>query len=269
MESAVCNLCNNTNYTVVTEVNGQRLVRCTRCSLVYVNPRRSEDEISSQYKEHYHTQRVVTSRLTTDSDIAREVASNEPRAREIIKLAGAKGKLLDIGCSAGFFIAQLKQRGWDAKGIDVSDWAAAFAREKHGVEVLKGNIDDIQVHERFDIITMYHTLEHLPSPLQTLQKVWGMLNDSGMLIVKGPNLASFDRLWFGKRWDGFADRTHLYYFTPATYRALLEKSGFVVEKIHYRYWNPLPAVRPLSLIGMVLQLKGRDCTVIARKVPKR
>lgn len=94
-------------------------------------------------------------------------------------MVGNKGKLLDIGCGVGFYIACLKRYGWDVKGIDISEWATEFARKKLELNVFTGTVEGNQFNEKFDIITMYHKLEHLPVPLRTLIKVSEILSDNG------------------------------------------------------------------------------------------
>jgi hypothetical protein len=94
---------------------------------------------------------------------------------------------------------------------------------------------------------MYHNLEHLPDPLKTLKRVSKLLSDDGILIIKGPNLASFDRIWHGDKWRGYSDKSHLYYFTPKTYQMMLEKAGFSVQKIIFQYWDPVTHLMEIRL----------------------
>ncbi|GAH46903.1 unnamed protein product [marine sediment metagenome] len=234
-------------------------------------------------------------------EIEEEISKNIGRVEEIVKQFGKEGELLDIGCSAGFFIACLKRYGWDVRGIDISEWATNFAREKLDLDVLMGSIEDVEISDRFDVITMYHILEHLPHPLQSLKKVSEILSNDGVLVVKGPNLASFDRIWHGTNWRGYTDQSHLYYFTPKTYQMLLERAGFLIQKIVFQYWDPISHLKEIKLgdgiradhpsdvfekfyrskkynnlifkgiykIGCVmaklLNLKGRDLTIYAKK----
>ncbi len=281
------------------EINGYRLVKHKRCGLVYLNPRPTQQEINEEYSAEYHVGRLLRQEPKTDEEIEQEINKNNGRAEEIIKQFGSTVKLLDIGCGAGFFIACLERYGWDVTGIDVSDWASGFARDKLGLNVITGSIDDVELDEQFDVVTLYHTLEHLPDPLGSLRKVSKVLNGDGVLVIKGPNLASFDRKWHGKNWRGYDPPFHLYYFTPKTYRKLLEKAGFSVQKVKFQYWglithlqeirlgggmradHPSDAIRRLNktynnlifkgiskvaYIAMrLLNLRGRDLTIYAKK----
>lgn len=208
---------------------------------------------------------------------------------------------MDIGCGAGFFIACLRRYGWDVKGIDIYEWATEFARKKLKLNVFTGIVEDNQFNEKYNIITMYHILEHLPNPIRSLKKVSEIIADVGVLIIKGPNLASFDRLWHGKNWRGYDLPRHLYHFTLQSYRMTLEKAGFSVQKIMFQYWDPVAHLMEIRLgdgirkdhppgsiekfiksgrynnlifkgidkiegiMAKLLNLKGRDLTIYSKK----
>jgi len=239
MEYVNCSLCGQHEYKLFKEIDDYRLVKCKRCGLVYLNPRPTQQEINGKYTAEYHIERLLRQEPKTEEEIEQQINQYVGRAKGVLRECGNEGKLLDIGCSAGFSMACFKRYGWDVMGVDISEWASKFAREKLGLNVFTGSVEEIQFNERFDVITMYHIIEHLPDPLRTLIRVRNLLVDDGLLIVKGPNLASFDRMWHGKKWRGYTDRTHLYYFTPKTYRTILEKAGFTVQRVIFQYWGPV------------------------------
>jgi len=283
------------------EINGYQLARCRQCALVYLNPRPTQQEINEEYSAEYHIERLLRQEPKTEEEIEEEVNKNIGRVEEILREFGQEGKLLDIGCGAGFFIACLRRYGWNVTGIDISEWASKFAREKLRLNILAGSIEDMELNERFDVITMYHVLEHLVNPLAALRKVLQVLDKDGVLAINGPNLASFDRIWHGKNWRGYALRTHLYYFMPKTYRMILAKAGFSVQKIRFEQWDPIAHLMGMRLgdsiradhspeatkrvfdsnikdrlifkgvnrigysMARLLNLKGRDLTIYAKK----
>jgi 2-polyprenyl-3-methyl-5-hydroxy-6-metoxy-1,4-benzoquinol methylase len=302
MEYINCNLCNGKEYKLFKEINGYRLVKCKQCGLVYLNPRPTQQEINEEYSAEYHIERLLGQEPKTEKEIEQEINKNIGRAEEIVKQFGNKGKLLDIGCGTGFFIACLKRYGWKVTGMDISEWASKFAREKLGLNVFTGSVEEIQLNERFDVITMYHNLEHLPYPLKTLKSISEILTPNGVLVIKGPNLASFDRIWHGKCWRGYTDPSHLFYFTPKTYCRIIEKVGFSVQKTIFQYWDPVAhlmetrlgdgaradhppdAIKKIRenerynnfifkgihkigyIMAKLLNLKGRDLTIYAKKM---
>ncbi len=257
--------------------------------------------MKGKYTIEYYKKRGIIQESQTKEGIEEEINKNIGRAEEIVKQFGKEGKLLDIGCGAGFFIACLKRYGWDVRGIDISEWATNFAREKLDLHVLMGSIEDVEISDQFDVITMYHILEHLSHPLQSLKKVSEKLSNDGVLVVKGPNLASFDRIWHGTNWRGYTVQYHFYYFTQKTYQMLLERAGFSIQKIVFQYWDPISRLKEIKLgdgiradhpsdvfekfyrskeynnlifkgiykigyvIARLLNLKGRDLTIYAKK----
>jgi len=165
-----CNLCNSNEYKLFKEIDGYRLVKCRNCGLVYLNPRPSQQEIKEKYSAEYHIKRLLKEETKTAKEIEGRINKNIGRAEEIVSQFGNKGKLLDIGCSAGFFITCLRRYGWNVSGIDISEWATEFARKKLELNVFTGTVEDIQYNEKYDIITMYHILEHFPNPIESFKK---------------------------------------------------------------------------------------------------
>ena len=165
-----CNLCNSNEYKLFKEIDGYRLVKCRNCGLVYLNPRPSQQEIKEKYSVEYHIKRLLKGETKTAKEIEGRINKNIGRAEEIVSQFGNKGKLLDIGCSDGFFITCLRRYGWDVSGVDISEWATEFARKKLELNVFTGTVEDIQYNEKYDIITMYHILEHFPNPIESFKK---------------------------------------------------------------------------------------------------
>ncbi len=296
MEYVKCNLCDSRESELFKEINGYQLVKCKHCGLIYLNPRPNHQELNKIYSAAYHIEKILKQDPKTDKAVEIEINKYIGRATEIVNQFGKKGKLLDIGCSAGFFLACLKKYGWDVTGVEISQWASNFARKKLGLKVYTGKVEDVNFSDQFDVITMYHVLEHLPNPSNTLEKVYDILDTNGVLIINGPNFASFDRIWHGKEWRGYDLPFHLYHFTPDTYRAFLEKTGFSVQKIKFQYWNPVIHLMEIGLgdgikadhppetvkvsdnsiflksinkvgfiLAKLLNLKGRDLTIYAKK----
>jgi SAM-dependent methyltransferase len=142
------------------------------------------------------------------------------------------GRLLEIGCATGAFLNGMKkQEGWEVAGVEISDQAAAIARQWYHLDVWTGALEQIDFPENsFDVVTLWDVLEHLPDPIGQLHRVKHLLKSGGYLIVRVPNSASLTAKIFGKYWAGWDAPRHLFVFTPDTLRKMLHSAGY--ELIH-------------------------------------
>jgi 2-polyprenyl-3-methyl-5-hydroxy-6-metoxy-1,4-benzoquinol methylase len=142
------------------------------------------------------------------------------------------GRLLDIGCGNGSYLALVKELGWSGYGIEPNIAAARHASKPLGLEVRRGNFETISYPEKhFDVITMWHSLEHFSNPQKIMAKVRKLLKDDGMLMIGIPNFSSLDRKLFKESWNGLEIPLHAWHFTPNSIQYLLKESGFEVIKI--------------------------------------
>jgi 2-polyprenyl-3-methyl-5-hydroxy-6-metoxy-1,4-benzoquinol methylase len=155
----------------------------------------------------------------------------ETHRTRFIKKVKRSGRLLDVGCGYGYFLAHCKGQGYEVNGLDVSDWAAQYAIEKLGLPVTIGQIADVTFPPQgFDIITMWHFLEHTPDPHLALQKAKSWLKTDGILVVDVPNYEGTDAQHMWEEWTGWSLPYHLWHFTLGNLRQLLHKHGFTVIK---------------------------------------
>lgn len=139
-----------------------------------------------------------------------------------------KGKLLDIGAGTGDFLALAKSNGWHITGIEPSDRAKTIAVKK-GVEFVEST-DSLQA-ESFDVITMWHVLEHVPNLEKQIKELKRLLKPDGTIIVAVPNFRSFDAKYYRRFWAGFDVPRHLWHFSKKAIKQLFLKEKMKVEKI--------------------------------------
>ncbi len=218
-----CNICSSPESTPVTVQNTCALVRCVDCGFVYVNPRPAD----SAYKDLYVD--YLPDRMDDPFAWKRYMAEVFTKTADMIETARPeKGSSLDIGCGFGFFVEEMKERGWKASGIDISAKAVGFASDR-GLDVRLGSIDAPGVAEgSFDAITMFYVLEHLPDPLASLKKVRSLLKPGGVLVIRIPHTTPIVRLLtiIGIKNNLYDPPFHLSDFSPACTRKILEKAGF-------------------------------------------
>lgn len=140
---------------------------------------------------------------------------------------GSPGRLLDFGCGAGFFVEMAQKAGWDAYGVDLGPWAAVAASRRAVFNIRSGELQSVGFQPSwFDVITCMDVVEHLASPVSTMQIIRRYLRPGGVLLVQVPNYAS---LTIRLACDDFRlnePPQHVNYFTPRTLHRLLELTGF-------------------------------------------
>lgn len=238
-ENVKCNLCGNDDYEVIcpstirdddklTADNlsctnpghgrHHRIVRCKNCRLIYANPRDPDSLLPEVYKK---VKDICYSFIVK----SRKKAFAESLAR--IEKIRTGSRLLDIGCYTGVFMEVAGGRGWSACGIEPSEWASGIGRNK-GLDIKNCPADDIEKAEgKFDLITMWDTIEHLGDPYGTLRLCLNKLNPAGAIAITTMRCEGLFYALCGRRWPWFM-RMHLYYFTLGTLTEMLEKTGFKI-----------------------------------------
>jgi SAM-dependent methyltransferase len=228
-----CPLCGSAPCEIVEPTEPPySVVRCSDCDLVYVDPIPDAIELSRHYNHDYYAEWISAQREKRERMWGRRLKSIESMAN--------KGNILDIGCGEGLFLELAKQNGWRVHGTDVSAYATEFVSERLGQNVFCGEIWDAGFNAQdFDVITLWHVLEHTTSPMRTLQEVRKVLKPSGLLVIAVPNLndrlmqAAY-RIVKGRRPRLFSigdKEVHLFHFSVQSLRLLLEKDGFACVKV--------------------------------------
>jgi SAM-dependent methyltransferase len=162
--------------------------------------------------------------------IAEEAGQRETARRllELIERQSPRGELLDVGCWTGFLLAEARDRGWGVTGVEPSEFAASYARERHGLEVQTADLASALLPEqRFQAIVMGDVIEHLVDPAAALARCSELLRDDGVLCLVAPDAGSMIARVLGRRWWSVIP-THVQYFTRTSLARLLARSGFCV-----------------------------------------
>jgi SAM-dependent methyltransferase len=142
------------------------------------------------------------------------------------------GTLLDVGCGSGDFLAVMQSApGWRVVGIEPDQQAAEYARRERGLDVRQGQLPQPEIDgAQFDIITLWHVLEHTPAPQATLAEVRRLLKRNGRLIVAVPAGDSWEARAFGRNWAGYDVPRHMVTFTRPSLERLLKGAGFELKE---------------------------------------
>jgi len=206
------------------------LVKCRGCGLVYVNPRLSEEVIEEGYRSigdkplGWEWQRDYLAyyevRMEADLHRSREFLRKIERYQE-------PGRILDVGCATGALLRAAVERGWEAYGVEVGEWARSFA-QRFQLKVFIGTLEEVRFPDHyFDVVFSHSLLEHLSDPKRTLLEMRRILREEGLLVTAGvPNIDSLTIRLGLDLFSGNKPPAHLYYFNPDTLGKLLRSSAF-------------------------------------------
>lgn len=199
------------------------IVRCARCGHMQVAafpPAQTLDEAYGEVCEGAYLDEEAGQRATAARALDR-----------IERHVARPGTVLDVGCWVGFLLSEAERRGWSARGVEPSEFAARFARERYGLEVQTGGFDGADLPAAaFDCVVMGDVIEHLPDPGRALERTWGLLRPGGVLYLALPDAGSAVARRLGARWWSVLP-THVQYFTRLSLVRLLVARGFAVEWI--------------------------------------
>lgn len=213
------------------------LVKCGNCGLEYLAEVPGQDELSEYYEKQYFTERTdrgYNNYFSTElkSEIERVFKLNliDLDFFEFEKRVKGIKRTLDTGCAAGYFVSYMKDRGWEASGIDVSRDCVEFAKNSQ-LDVVCGDYMAIEFPARFHLITLWATIEHLHNPDEVLEKIHGDLEEEGMLYISTCRTGGLNfKNLFGKNWRYYNFPEHIYFFSRKTIKKLLKQKGFRVTQ---------------------------------------
>jgi SAM-dependent methyltransferase len=200
-------------------------VQCAACGLIYLDPRPDARALLGYYPNDYEAYQTLD-QLGSVARWRRLHALGLLR-RFVTRYVKA-GRLLDVGCATGEFLQEMRGRGWQVGGIELSAQAAAIAHEVYHLEVFTGSIASFDASSAYDVVTLWDVLEHLASPRAGLKQIHQWLRPGGHVILSVPNLESWDARLFGRWWIGWDAPRHFSLFSQPVLERLLDESGFRV-----------------------------------------
>jgi 2-polyprenyl-3-methyl-5-hydroxy-6-metoxy-1,4-benzoquinol methylase len=241
-EEPDCLLCGGVRRTPVLEAPDDApggtglwfaVVQCLDCGLCYTNPRPSPASIGQFYPSAYVPHLTPGARGPRRPWRFRLPSPWHGPRRDRRTLAWhGEGRLLDFGCGGGSFLERMHRQGWQVTGVDASAAAVGRVRDDLGLRALHGSLPHPELRpQSFDVITMWHSLEHVHRPMAVLEEAYRLLAPGGRLLVAVPNIDSLPFRWFGSAWYALDLPRHLTHFAPWTLHLMLENVGFAVGPI--------------------------------------
>ena len=306
-EEATCDACGSAAQTMLYrfDFGGEAagIVRCGGCGLAYSSPRPTPRALGGFYGDGYYSfgppklpdpkaalsfkerlRRTILARHMGYTEINGADAGvptlfTRFLAKFLVMPDWQKdGVLLDVGCGSGERMLELQSFGWQVRGLEFSESAAAAGRSV-GLDISVGDLTSAGLApDAFTTIAFYHSLEHVYSPGATLKAAYWALAPGGTLLVAVPNFGCSERRLFGRNWDWLQMPTHLYHFDRATLTRIVADAGFSDIKVRYSFHGysvdtaRAGVLRPIAEIILKIYAlaaaiigDGKALTLVARK----
>lgn len=213
------------------------ICECLNCGLLYTMPRPDKDKIGDYYKseEYYSHQENKTGFI--------------PRVYERVKKTNLKhkyqlaskglnvGTLLDIGCGVGDFLHTAETHGWDCLGVEPSEDAKAIAQKRMKGKIISSEELETLSDGSFDLITMWHVLEHVDDLKWQIAQLQRLVKSSGRVVIALPNYKSYDGQYYKELWAAYDVPRHLNHFNRNTLTRMFKTSGLELIKMDKLKWD--------------------------------
>src|SRR4030043_2249810 len=223
MEEVECPLCGGTKSLPLHQESSSRMVRCSSCGFIYLKPRPTSRSLLHFYQDY----------LPEDESSVeawqRMMQSIFQKAANLIERYKKRGRLLDVGAGFGFFLSEMRGRGWEVVGVEISRKAMDYAKDVLGLTLHLGPLEKAGFMESdFDVVSGFYVIEHLPDPLAFLKECCRILKPGGLLLLRYPHTTPIKNMLRLFRIDNrlYDLPAHLSDFSPATIARCLDRTGF-------------------------------------------
>lgn len=266
-----CILCGSDKHSLIYSKDQWNVYKCDNCGLGMLEPRPKDDELNTLYQQEYFQGHYNNELLLDSPEMKKRLSQEKHRLRFFHKFM-KKGKVLDIGCGRGYFLLACRKQGYEVEGIDISEDAADYVMTELKIKVHIGEANNITLPEKtFDVITLWHSLEHNADPNVCIQNACKWLKDRGILVVDVPNYTGHDAQKMWDNWPGWDLPYHLYHFTKTSLIYLLHKHGLTtVRSNHYLSENIKEKLEYFFIPSFIARViarfySGHSIAVVAKK----
>ncbi len=223
MEAIDCPFCGGSESLPLHQEGPFQMVRCSCCRFVFLNPRPTGDSLFRFYQQYLPEEE---SSIESWEKMMRPVFY---RAANLLGRYKRDGRLLDVGTGFGFFLAEVKKKGWETVGVEISQKAMDYARGVLGLNIHPGPLEKIGFPgNHFDAVTGFYVIEHLSHPMDFLRECHRILKPGGLLLLRYPHTTPIKNLLqlFGLQNRLYDLPAHLSDFSPRMIQQCMEKIGF-------------------------------------------
>lgn len=237
LNQSTCPACGTESFSTYLTVKDHFLSKesfnlelCDSCSLLFTNPRPTLERIGDYYKSEDYVSHSSTKKGLVNKVYGWVRSYTLKKKISLLKQLTKGKKVLDIGAGTGHFLAKAKESGYVVLGLEPDEDARKVALSENGIE-----LKDLSLlhglNQSFDIVSMWHVLEHVYDLQVDLEKIVSLVNHNGVLIIAVPNYTSFDAQYYKEFWAAYDVPRHLYHFSPKSIIPLVESKGLKFEKM--------------------------------------
>ncbi len=244
-------ICQHEKSEVILEASSHKLNRCLVCGIIFVRAD-APDKLSPVeiYRDYYKPETASRFGSVLEAIIkifrfyhAQRIASFNSEAR----------RALDIGSGRGWVLFFLKKyfNYETAVGTQIAANAYQFSKEKLKLEIYNQDLLEVSFDQKFDVVSILHVLEHVENPERYIERIGEILDRRGWLFIEVPNYQAWSRRLTKRHWLALDLKHHLFFFTPASLTALLEKHGFKIKEIRTFSWEYSTFTSTQSLVNLL------------------
>lgn len=259
-DNLTCSLCHSSALRLIHDQRdaryfSRRIHRCERCGYAFVHPVPSREQLDKLYSDPAYLNTRISAgetRRVNTGQLERADSRLDWLSRYF-----TKGKILDVGCGNGEFILKAGGRGLEVYGLEASESAATAAGNLTGARIYKDEPENLHRSGlRFDLVTMWDVIEHVPVPPRFIRLCASLLTENGLIAVSTPNQRNYHGILHGDNWKGYRDGPeHLHFFNLKTLNILMERNGLVAIASRTRKISPL-LLRWLAPLGYGNELEA-------------
>ena len=248
-----CKLCNSSLIENYKKIDTYILLRCKNCNFIFLDNLRLKDKIDKINLKMYESEDSKSFYISKRN----ELQIRAQNCTKILRLFKKEGKLLDIGCSYGFYCEVFNKYGYETTGMDISKDAINYISKTLKLNVIRGNFEKYKFNNKhFDIITMFDVIEHFNNPNKIIKKIRLLLNKKGIVIIQTPNIDSLIYKVTGTNWFWLLPPQHLSFFSFISLMNLLKKNKFNI--LYKSTWDDIEEFT--NNILYILKLKNKGIT---------
>lgn len=206
--------------------NGYRIMDCNTCLRRFAVINNTADHLSRVYDDDYFFDgKSEYANYLDDKDILFKYGV---RYSKIVGKYTNPGKILDVGCAAGFILKGFTSNGWTGEGIEPNATMAAYGKKELNMDIHVGSLEDFKTDQKYDLITMIQVIGHFFDMNKSMENISHLLNKNGLVVVESWNMKSLVARIFGKNWHEYSPPGVINWFSDESLKKMFETHGFVL-----------------------------------------